>query len=76
MSLIRAKAKVMAAKKRLQGLYNEVIGVHEPPITKEEKAEIEAIYPLVSALNDTGNEITEIADGIISLVNDLRKEIL
>ena len=74
MSLISAKASVKAARSRLRDLYDEVMGIDETP--EDKKAEVTAKNTLVSVLNNTGNEISEIADNIISLVIDLRKEIL
>lgn len=74
MSLISAKASVNAARNRLRDLYGEVMGIYDAP--EDNKAEVTPKNTLVSVLNNTGNEISEIAENIISLTADLRKEIL
>ena len=73
MSLINAKFKVRAAHDALQELLSDVRNA--PPDDAKEKPE-ELTPNLVSVLNNTGNEISEIADQIVSLTSELRDNIL
>ncbi len=75
MSLIKAKARVNVARKNLRQLYDDVTGVDVAP-PSDKKTDVEPKYTLVSVLDNTGIEIAEMAESIISVVNDLRKEIL
>ncbi len=75
MSLIKAKARVNVARKNLRQLYDDVTGVDETA-PSDKKSNVAPKYTLVSVLDNTGIEIAEIAESIISVVNDLRKEIL
>lgn len=75
MSIVKAENKVKAAKYSLQELLGEVTGNKQPQLDKE-KAELEPSYNLVSVLNNSGHVITEVADNILSLIVELRKEIL
>ena len=76
MSLISAKARVNVARKNLQKLFDDVVGACGPPSLSDKKEEVKPTYTLVSVLNNTGNEIAEIAESMIGVIVDLRKEIL
>ena len=66
--------RIRDAKKAVNALLNDVMGSSEPegPVPSETKG-----YPCLSVvLNSSGDEIAGLAEEIIGLTNDLRREIL
>lgn len=75
MTILGGLDRLIRARKELRELFDEIAGSVEDKLSELESSKVETKPTLLSVLNSIGKDITEEAETIIGITNEIRKQL-